>query len=326
MSAKKWADRLPLDDIRGIIAWGSALFHAYTRLASGAGPYSDHVAARIADLFERAPDLKPSAFSVNAAAAARNLASQLDVLGASESAIEAARNARFGDFQYFAEDLHPRPNLTWHVVPIVAQFSPPIDQECPIALNQGVDLEECRSLFERWYAWCTAPTEQLRNQAWPLSYHWPTRPEHYHFVNYVAPACEGPRPAQRPAGSGYSDAAHDAATHAWCLLRDAHLNGETLSTPEAIRQSLRNFRVITPNESEWYLPAWQRDKRLIRQSHEGRAEKRVRRLLDALIESEPTEAEADTQADSGFYFASIEDQAETRDLALPDVVVEAEPP
>jgi hypothetical protein len=74
------------------------------------------------------------------------------------------------------------------------------------------------------------------------------------------------------------------------------------------------------------LPAWQRDKRLIRQSHEGRAEKRVRRLLDALIESEPTEAEADTQADSGFYFASIEDQAETRDLALPDVVVEAEPP
>ncbi|WP_372837489.1 hypothetical protein [Phaeovulum sp.] len=287
MSAKKWADRLPLDDIRGIIAWGSALYHAYTRLAIGAGPYSDHVAARIADLFERAPDLKPSASSVNAASAARNLASQLDVLGASESAIEAARDARFGDFQYFAEDLHPRPNVTWHVIPIVAQFSPPIDQECPIALNQGVDLEECRSLFERWYAWHTAPTEQLRNQAWPLSYHWPNRPEHYHFVNYVAPACEAPRPAQRPKGSGYSDAAQDATTRAWCLLRDAYLNGEKLSEAEAIRQSLLCFRVITPKESEWRLPAWQRDKGLIRQYSEGGAEKRIRKLLDEINEKEP---------------------------------------
>ena len=283
MNGKKWADRLPLSDLEGLILFGSALALRHDRRdpRQEPAPFSDHVKAW-------ADQPEPSSWADLVGPESprwckieddcSGLHDALCSLAWRDVDLSKAENLRFSDFVFLPEDLWPRPYLTWLVVPKRSKRAPYVDQETPISRHPDALLCDAMSLFEKWWKWHLAPSPRPGLTDVAFGY----RPEHLHFMNYVAEACEGPVPPNRPAGSGYHDAARSAASYAWRLLYRAGEEGRTLSISQAVRDSLSCFAISSRKPEV----AGDLEETIVAISPD-QAEKRVRKILEAIIRFEP---------------------------------------
>jgi hypothetical protein len=269
--------------LEGLILFGSALAlrHDWRDLRQEPVPFSDHVKAWTdqpepgswADLV--GPE-SPRWCKIEDDCA--GLHDALCSLAGRDVDLSKAANLRFSDFVFLPEDLWPRPYLTWLVVPKRSKRAPYVDQETPISRHPDTLLCDALSLFQKWWKWHVAPS--LRNRLADFAFG--NRPEEYHFINYVAEVCEEPQPCNRPVGSGYQDAAHSAASYAWRLLYRAGEEGRALSISQAVRDSLSCFAISSRKpEAEGDL------EETILAISPDQAEKRVRKLLEAIIRLEP---------------------------------------
>lgn len=279
MAGKKWADRRPLDDLRGCILFGAALWHLLKELQDQKPAFDDALASEGV----KAPQTKRQEGLIDSSA---EIQAALELLGPTPSEWKAAKSLRFSDFIFFAEDLWARPYLTWFVVPRRSSGAPHADQETPIARNTQAPLSELCSLFHKWFKWHARQSARgdLLNLSLDLSFG--HLPEHLHFMNYVAEVCE-PTPMGRPVGAGYRDAAGSAADYAWNLLYTADKEGRSLSVAEAVRKAVACFEIAPPTIDRKHRMETGELEGTILASSMDQAEKRVRKLLEEIIEREP---------------------------------------
>jgi hypothetical protein len=275
MAGKKWADRLPLDDLRGCILFGAALWHLLKELQDQKAAFDD----ALASVGVKATQTKRQEGLIDSSA---EIQAALERLGPTPSAWKAAKSLRFSDFIFFAEDLWARPYLTWFVVPRRSSGAPHVDQETPISRNRQAPLSDLCSLFEKWAQWHANP--RVRGDL--LDPAFGHLPEHFHFMNYVAEVCEPPLMG-RPHGSGYADAAGSAAAYAWSLLYTADKEGRSLSVAEAVRKAVACFDIAPPTIDRKQRMVTGELEGTILASSMDQAEKRVRKLLEEIIAREP---------------------------------------
>ncbi|MFA9230953.1 MAG: hypothetical protein ACEQSU_09440 [Microgenomates group bacterium] len=282
MAEKKWADRLPLNELRGCILFGAAI---WLRL-------------RTQQSRRESLDSEPSEFGLSPPLwqlekshgdLAEEILTRLDLLGASAADWEVAKEIRFCDYRFHPENLFNRPYLTFIVMPKASRYYSQADNFTPISRNLEGDVEEMTGLFMFWSTYHAAPSHAKPSLACELNHlGFPQTPEHFHFLNYVAAVCEEPQGKGRPSGSGYNDASHYAARLAFHLIKKEKEKGRQLSNSEALRRSLALFKIVGPTP-ELLNPeaAGERDELIVASSPE-QAEKRVRKLLEELLSDEET--------------------------------------
>lgn len=135
MVAKKWEERLPLSDLRGLQLFGAALYHAAKFHESRVrGAFDRFERERLQDLcpfhkeqiqeFESCSEL---------------LQFHLMPLGVSKEISAAAKNLRIQDIRFTAPELHRHQRLIFFVRDAKSEFTAHFDRDTPISHN--TDLE-----------------------------------------------------------------------------------------------------------------------------------------------------------------------------------------
>lgn len=284
---KAWADRLALDDIRGLRLLAAAIYHAEMRADAPASLEG----AQPAPENGRPKPSAPRATMVPDAARPdrselRLWRARLDQLGASEAEIAAGATATLQDFRFDPADLWRHQRLAMFVVDCVADCWPALDRTLPICGNDDLrPQDDLIALFDEYWLWHAAPADAKpsRNVGFDREI------AHLHWRNYLAPYCEAPRGRGQPEGPRWLDGRSAAARYAWSLLASAADAQPRLSIAEAVRRAVACFTLLGPRDPE---PPRRDAEDFIRAVSRDQAEKAVRKLLTEMIAQEKPERQA----------------------------------
>jgi hypothetical protein len=265
MVAKKWEERLPLSDLRGLQLFGAALYHA--------AKFHENRVRGTYERFERERLEELCPFYKNEIGDSESRSEliylHLMALDTSDETLELGKALTAQDIRFSASELYRHQEIIYFLREPRSAFSPDCDRDTPISCNTDLAGERYLvALFLEAFADFCQPG--LRQDYFPR-----TQQESV-FMELVADLCEEPRGRGAPKGRRYEDSAHDAANHAWDLrYRDPKIN-----RAEAVRRSLECFEIV-PTE-----PVKPGDSMIVAISYDA-AFKRVYEKLALLEVDEP---------------------------------------
>lgn len=163
-------------------------------------------------------------------------------LETSQDDYKQAKTVMAKDFRFRWDHLRDHPILVACLKDRLPRFSKYWDIKQPIAEMWGRDpaVVALTEVFFEEYAWLNGHGPEFRPQL--------TKQEDFLFYVSVWELCEPERGRGQPSGRRWPDGAEHAAAMAYAVYADAEKNGTPIAIVEAIRQSMKEFEVVSTEE------------------------------------------------------------------------------